>query len=402
MIISILTMLFLIILSAIFAASEVALIVISDNKVDDDAEKGNKKAIRIQKYTKSPKVYVATLQMLITLIAIINGAIALSTFKSEVVAWFDTSFALIEPVVIAVIAVLLLVFHVVFAQLIPRRLANKYPNQIAYASINLVTFMSKLMFPMVWILIQLSSIIGRLFGLDPNEGERKMTEEEILEAANKLGVTLPEVDPGLTVAIGSIDVSLYEMVRAWIVMIGGRIVEPYAVEEILDAKGKSIEAAELKETEIILAPDISFAITRGLRATVELPHGTGNRANEELVKKLGVHVMGKTGTATDAEGETTDNWFVGCTPSYCMGIWIGRDKKLPMKTTVVDGQPIQETGGRNALPVFIKTMQKIYETEPKDIFSEATDPKKPFKLKPKEGVATIQNEENSVAEGDDF
>jgi len=239
-------------------------------------------------------------------------------------------------------------------------------------------------------------------GIRNSRASARISKEEILEAANKLGVTLPEVDPGLTVAIGSIDVSLYEMVRAWIVMIGGRIVEPYAVEEILDAKGKSIEAAELKETEIILAPDISFAITRGLRATVELPHGTGNRANEELVKKLGVHVMGKTGTATDAEGETTDNWFVGCTPSYCMGIWIGRDKKLPMKTTVVDGQPIQETGGRNALPVFIKTMQKIYETEPKDIFSEATDPKKPFKLKPKEGVATIQNEENSVAEGDDF
>ena len=190
MLISILTMLFLIILSAIFAASEVALIVISDSKVDDDAEKGNKKAIRIQKYTDSPKFYVATLQMLITLIAIINGAIALSTFKSEVVLWFNSSFSLIEPVVLAVIAVLLLVFHVVFAQLIPRRLANKYPSQIAYATINLVTLMSKIMYPLVWILIQLSSLIGRLFGLDPNEGERKMTEEEIrdiVEESSKTG-----------------------------------------------------------------------------------------------------------------------------------------------------------------------------------------------------------------------
>ena len=190
MLISILTMLFLIILSAIFAASEVALVVISDNKVDHDAEKGNKKALRIQKFTESPKVYVATLQMLITLIAIINGAIAFSTFKSEVIAWFDSSFSLIEPVVIAVVAILLLVFHVVFAQLIPRRLANKYPNHIAYATINLVTLMSKIMFPIVWILMQLSVIIGRLFGLDPNEGERKMTEEEIrdiVEESSKTG-----------------------------------------------------------------------------------------------------------------------------------------------------------------------------------------------------------------------
>jgi putative hemolysin len=50
--------------------------------------------------------------------------------------------------------------------------------------------MSKLMYPLVWILIQLSSLIGRLFGLDPNEGERKMTEEEIrdiVEESSKTG-----------------------------------------------------------------------------------------------------------------------------------------------------------------------------------------------------------------------
>ena len=53
-----------------------------------------------------------------------------------------------------------------------------------------VMFMSKLMYPLVWVLIQLSSLIGRVFGLDPNEGERKMTEEEIrdiVEESSKTG-----------------------------------------------------------------------------------------------------------------------------------------------------------------------------------------------------------------------
>ena len=239
-------------------------------------------------------------------------------------------------------------------------------------------------------------------GVRNSRAGARISKEEILKTAHRLGISLPETDPGLTVAIGSIDVSLYEMVRAWAAMLNGRIIEPYAVEEVFDGAWKSVEAAELKETENILISSITLAITRGLRATVELPHGTGSLANAELVKKLGVGVMGKTGTATDAEGETTDNWFIGCTPSYCMGIWIGRDKKLPMKTTVVGGQSVQETGGRNALPVFIKTMQKVYETEPRDVFPEATNPKKPFKSENKETEDQPQADDNTIIEGDDF
>ncbi|MCZ7626233.1 MAG: hypothetical protein M5R38_10920 [Candidatus Methylomirabilis sp.] len=93
-------------------------------------------------------------------------------------------------------------------------------------------------------------------------------------------------------------------------------------------------------------------------------------------------MMGKTGTATNEAGETTDNWFYGCSPSYCMAVWIGREKKLPMETVVEtpSGRTlrVQETGGRNALPVFIKTMRAVYAHRPTEQFPEATDPKKPF------------------------
>lgn len=285
-----------------------------------------------------------------------------------------------------------------------------------------------------------AATMSGVVGVRNSRASARISKEEILEAANKLGVSPPGVDPGLTIAIGSIDVSLYEMVRAWTAMMNGRMIEPYAVEELTDAKGKVIESAELRELENIFqkvfeerleqkyrlqtakdpkaeltheekekikelsleeALGISFAITRGMRATVELPHGTGSRAKKELLP-LGIQVMGKTGTATDAEGETTDNWFIGCTPSYCMGIWIGRDKKLPIKTMIIDGQPMQETGGRNALPVFIETMKKIYETEPKDSFPEVTDPKRPFRFKAKETAPMPEAENGIVADGNDF
>ncbi|MCR3905845.1 MAG: hemolysin family protein [Tenericutes bacterium] len=183
-------MLFLIIMSAVFSASEVALVAISDNKVNVDAETGNKRALKVQKYTENPKNYITTLRVLITLIAIVNGAIALDTFSHHVISWFDATNPVVEPLVITIIAFILLVFHVVLGQMLPTRLANKYPNHIAYGTIGFVTTLTKMISPFVWILDKLSSILGRLVGLAPNEGTRTVTEEEIrtiVEESSKTG-----------------------------------------------------------------------------------------------------------------------------------------------------------------------------------------------------------------------
>lgn len=183
-------MLFLIIMSAVFAASEVALVAISDNKVNVDAETGNKRALKVQRYTENPKSYITTLRVLITLIAIVNGAIALDTFSLHVISWFNVTNPIVEPLVITIIALILLVFHVVLGQMIPTRLANKYPNQIAYGTIGFVTSMTKFISPFVWVLDKLSSLVGRFVGLAPNEGTRTVTEEEIrtiVEESSKTG-----------------------------------------------------------------------------------------------------------------------------------------------------------------------------------------------------------------------
>ncbi|MBN2300820.1 MAG: HlyC/CorC family transporter [Acholeplasmataceae bacterium] len=190
MLYSIIIMVVLIILSGVFAASEVALTAVSDNKIAIDAEKGNIRALRIQKFTSAPKSYLSSLQIFVTLIALVNGAIAVGTFSSRISTWFETSLSALEPLVIIISALILLVFQVVFGQMIPRRLANKYPEKIAYTMIGFINVVTILMFPIVWILEFVSNSIGRIFGLDPNDRERKMTEEEIrtiVEASGKIG-----------------------------------------------------------------------------------------------------------------------------------------------------------------------------------------------------------------------
>jgi len=183
-------MILLIVLSAILVASEAALVAISDAKVEEDAEEGHIRALRVLKYAKNPKPYQTTIQTVITLIAIVNGAIALDTFSNDIIDWFNTDFQAVRPLVIIVIALLLLTFHMIFGMLIPRRLAYKYTNKIAYGTIGIIIFITQLFRPIIWLFNTISLLVGRIIGLKPHEGERKVTEEEIrtiVEESSKVG-----------------------------------------------------------------------------------------------------------------------------------------------------------------------------------------------------------------------
>lgn len=244
--------------------------------------------------------------------------------------------------------------------------------------------------------------------------------------SSELGISSFTVNPGLTIAIGSNEASLFEMTRAWTGFLDG-LVEPYAME-MIEYQGESEPYLHKPQPpEKILEEKVSLAILRGLRATIEYrlkyrdkdgnprekPVGTGKLAllgdEGRGIPKLDFQVMGKTGTATNHDNETTDNWFIGCTPSYCMGVWIGRDKKLPMKNTTIENPDgtttkIQETGGRNALPVFIKTMKMkaLSENRPKEYFPENTDPNKPFRFAIVPPSATLATEPEEIIDGNDF
>ncbi|HOI85160.1 MAG TPA: hemolysin family protein [Acholeplasmataceae bacterium] len=190
MLTSIILMILLIVLSAILVASEAALVAISDAKVEEDAEEGHIRALRVLKYAKNPKPYQTTIQTVITLIAIVNGAIALDTFSNDIIDWFNTDFQAVRPLVIIVIALLLLTFHMIFGMLIPRRLAYKYTNKIAYGTIGIIIFITQLFRPIIWLFNTISLLVGRIIGLKPHEGERKVTEEEIrtiVEESSKVG-----------------------------------------------------------------------------------------------------------------------------------------------------------------------------------------------------------------------
>ncbi|MFA5560265.1 MAG: hemolysin family protein [Acholeplasmataceae bacterium] len=173
----------LIMLNAIFAASEVALIAANDTKVESDAQLGNKRAKRIESLIKNPTNFLSAIQIGITLIGFLNGYLAADAFSSKFVEFtqrfISVNAVILMPIMTFLVTVILAYFQVVLGELVPKRIAMKYPERIAYGTSGVLVVISTIMRPFVWLLTVSANAIGKLFGIKPNEYDERMTEEEI-------------------------------------------------------------------------------------------------------------------------------------------------------------------------------------------------------------------------------
>lgn len=178
----------------------------------------------------------------------------------------------------------------------------------------------------------------------------------ISDLVRRMGIPdrVPTTD--LTVALGTVDMSLLDMTAAYAVFPrGGLYVPPSFISRIQDNRGNTLyrghPACEgcvaalggspdktpapppIPATQA-LSPQVAYQMTSLLQGVVK--RGTGFKAS-----KLGLPLGGKTGTTNDY----IDAWFVGFSPSLAVGVWVGFDKPKPMGEA--------ETGARSALPIWI-------------------------------------------------
>lgn len=169
-----------------------------------------------------------------------------------------------------------------------------------------------------------------------------------IDYAKRLGITSP-INTDLSIALGSSGVSLLEMVRAYSVFANlGYLVEPTFITRIEDRDGNVLEEAIPIKNQAI-EPATAYLMTSLLKSVVE--EGTGRR-----VKKLGRPTAGKTGTTNNLY----DAWFMGYTPSYVTGVWVGNDQKAPLGKS--------ETGSRAASPIWLSFMKGILAKKPVKVF----------------------------------
>lgn len=175
----------LIALNAVFACAEIAVISVNDTRLEKLAASGDKRAVRLKKLTDSPTRFLATIQVSVTLAGFIGAAFAADNFSNRLVKLLldngcKISEGVLSSVSVVVITLILSYFTLVFGELVPKRAAMKNPEKTALGMSGLISFVSKIFAPLVWLLNISSNGVLRLMGIDPDAEEEAVTEEEIL------------------------------------------------------------------------------------------------------------------------------------------------------------------------------------------------------------------------------
>lgn len=208
------------------------------------------------------------------------------------------------------------------------------------------------------------------------------------QMVRRFGIKVP-MAPYLPSALGATEVPLDQMVSAYSAFPNKGIrVEPHLIRRVLDRDGAILEEWE-RTTHRVMNEYVALTMVSMMRGVVE--SGTATAA-----RSLGVPVAGKTGTVNDH----TDVWFIGYTPTYVTGVWMGYPgKKKPLGTHM--------TGGVGALPFFIDFMKDFLKDKPKENFDKAPtmpeDMKELFRQRQRELAAEraqfrIDDEEESEDE----
>jgi penicillin-binding protein 1A len=193
----------------------------------------------------------------------------------------------------------------------------------------------------------------------------KVGWDKIVEYAHKCGIESP-LKSVPSVSLGSNDVSVYEMVRAYSTFLNkGVKIDPLLVTKITDQQGNILDEFSLK-SERVLSEETAWLMLYMFRGGMEEPGGTSQALWEYpgLWKKDN-QIGGKTGTSTGY----VDGWYMGITKDLVTGIWVGADDRSVHFTTSETGE-----GSHTALPIFGAFMQKVY-ADPKSGYTYGAFPK---------------------------
>jgi penicillin-binding protein 1A len=174
------------------------------------------------------------------------------------------------------------------------------------------------------------------------------------QMVRRFGIKVP-MSPYLPSALGATEVPLDQMVSAYSAFPNKGIrVEPHMIRRVLDRDGAALEEWE-RTTYKVMNEYVALTMVSMMRGVVT--GGTATAANV-----LPIPVAGKTGTVNDH----TDVWFIGYTPTYVTGVWMGYPgKKKPLGNDM--------TGAHGALPMFVEFMKTFLKDKDKEEFPKPPD-----------------------------
>lgn len=180
-----------------------------------------------------------------------------------------------------------------------------------------------------------------------------------------MDIELLENDIVPAMCLGSMDLSLYELVAAQASFVNrGIFNKPTSILRIEDRNGKVIYSAKPNSREV-MNEHVAYTVLKMMKGVIE--GGTGGRLRwASDWGGITYPTAGKTGTTQN----NSDGWFIGLTPELATGVWVGAEDRSVRFRSTDEGQ-----GARVAMPIYGYYMNKVYKN-PKIALS-TTDFKKP-------------------------
>ena len=202
----------------------------------------------------------------------------------------------------------------------------------------------------------------------------KTGPQPVIDLVAKLGIDVTNMPAQPSIALGTPDVSLYEMVAAYSVFVNeGIYVEPVIINRIEDKNG-TVLFQHVPKTRDVLSKEAAYVTTSLMEGVTQ--GGSGGRlrttwaVNDPFYKSvmtgypyaLTNPIAGKTGTTQNQ----SDGWFMGMVPNLVTGVWVGAEDRASHFPGIQYGQ-----GATMALPIWGSFMKTCYENEELGVSKEA-------------------------------
>lgn len=192
----------------------------------------------------------------------------------------------------------------------------------------------------------------------------KTGPQPVIDLVKRLGIDTSEMGTGPAIALGTTDISVFEMVAAYSVFANeGIYVEPVMVFRIEDKNG-TVLFQHVPNTRDVISAESAYVTTSLMEGVTQ--GGSGGRLRRTWTDDFTNRLMtgypygftnpiaGKTGTTQNQ----SDGWFMGMVPNLVTGVWVGAEDRAARFSSIRYGQ-----GATMALPIWGYYMKKCYEDE---------------------------------------
>jgi putative hemolysin len=163
-----------------FAAAEIALVSLREGQIKQMRERGDRSSVLLQRLVDDPNRFLATVQVGVTLAGFLSAGYGASRIVPLLAPQLDAwGLPAAEQVAFITVTIVIAYVSLVFAELVPKRLALQRAEGVALALVGPINAVSVVFRPFIWMLSHSTNIVVRMLGADPNVGRGSITGEEL-------------------------------------------------------------------------------------------------------------------------------------------------------------------------------------------------------------------------------